>query len=639
MIAQWTIAQFDMGDACKDLSRISEMEQQSFNKRMEARANKLTGNYDLKYHRMEWTVDPAVSYIAGRITTYFTAKDEGLSQLNFDFTDNMQVNAVLYHGDSHGYLFTTGDNLQIELPVSLDPGQLDSITIDYEGTPLSENFGSFEASTHNGVPVLWTLSEPYGAKTWWPCKQDLTDKIDSIDVYVRTPAEYRAASNGVLADERLDGDEMVYHWHHRYPIPAYLVAIAVTNYAVFSDYVQLSNGDSLEILNYVYPENLSNAQAQLKSTVEIMQLFNDLFGDYPFSREKYGHAQFGWGGGMEHQTMSFMGGFSYGLVAHELAHQWFGDKVTCGSWADIWLNEGFATYLTGLTDEFLKPEGSFTTWKYYYVRSITREPGGSVWVDDTTSVNRIFNGRLSYNKGAMVLHMLRWKLGDDAFFRAVRNYIDAPELAFHYAYTADLQYYLEQEANERLDGFFDDWYYGQGYPSYQLGYFADDRGIQILLNQTQSHPSVDFFELPVPVKLIGGGRDTLVRLEHLYNGQTFEIDLPFLVDSVVIDPEYNLISAKNTVEVLTVGTDRYSALDRALTIQPNPFDEELTVRLSDPQIPIDRIVVYNAAGMVFRVYDVPGQVMTIGTGDWPEGIYFVVVQTSGQVLRGRKLVK
>jgi aminopeptidase N len=139
------------------------------------------------------------------------------------------------------------------------------------------------------------------------------------------------------------------------------------------------------------------------------------------ANEKYGHAQFGWGGGMEHTTVSFMGGFTRGLIAHEMAHQWFGDKVTCGSWKDIWLNEGFATYLASLVIENFDGETAFITDKNSMINNITSQSWRSSLLDRFRSnkCKRIFSQAVeSYNKGAMVLNMLRLKLGDATFFQA-----------------------------------------------------------------------------------------------------------------------------------------------------------------------------------------------------------------------------
>jgi aminopeptidase N len=607
---------------CKDLSHIIEMEQHSHQQLIDFRANDLTQNYDLKYHRLEWEVDPAINYINGTVTSYFIPIEDDFTQINFDFSSNMTINAIIHHGDTLSYTQSADDNLQINLPDTIPNGQLDSIQVQYEGAPLSTGFGDFEQSFHQGTPVLWTLSEPYGAKVWWPCKQDLNDKIDSTDIIIRTLSDYRAASNGILVNEEKDGDFMVYTWKHRYPIPAYLIAIAVTNYAVFSDFVELENGDSLEILNYVYPENLTNAEIQLENTVEMMELFNELFGTYPFAKEKYGHAQFGWGGGMEHQTMSFMGGFSYGLQAHELAHQWFGDKVTCGSWEDIWLNEGFATYLTGLTSEFLKDGNAWHRWKKDQIDNVVRFPWGSVWVDNTNSVWRIFDGRLSYSKGSLLLHMLRWKLGDGDFFQAIRNYIDDPLLSYGYATTENLQSHLESQSGQDLNEFLNDWFYGQGYPSYQITWSNLGEKVKIKVEQTTSHNSVEFFEMPIPILVMGESQDSLLRLDHSYSGEEFEIELPFQVNSLSFDPELWLISAENTIEEQIISSVSSNDLLEAIRISPNPFNNMLRIGIQKDQ-KVEQIEIINAQGKyIDKVYS-PGDNININTEYWPSGIYAI----------------
>jgi aminopeptidase N len=221
----------------------------------------------------------------------------------------------------------------------------------------------------------------------------------------------------VLVSETQNGNLRTCHWKSHYPIAAYLVAIAVTNYSYYSNYVPLGSGDSLQVLNYVYPEDLTYAQSNTPGIISIIQLYDSLTITYPFFKEKYGHCQFGWGGGMEHQTMTYLVSFDYSLMAHECAHQWFGDMVTCGSWEDIWLNEGFATYWQGMTVEHYDPS-NWMGWKQSQRDYIISQPDGSVLCTDTTDVGRIFDGRLTYSKGAYLLHMLRWTVGDAAFFQA-----------------------------------------------------------------------------------------------------------------------------------------------------------------------------------------------------------------------------
>ncbi|MBT8274042.1 MAG: M1 family metallopeptidase, partial [Bacteroidia bacterium] len=368
------------------LDEIAESEAKTAHSLANFRANANTGNYDLTYHRLEFTVDPNVAFISGDVTSYFIAKED-LDQIIFDLDDNMVVSQVLQDGNPLSFSQNANDELVITLAQTQNQGVLDSLTVSYSGNPVSSGFGSFEQSTHNGDPVIWTLSEPYGAKAWWPCKQDLIDKIDEIDVFITTPQfnpgseEYIAVSNGVEQSQVVNGSNKTTHYKHQFAIPAYLIAIAVTNYSVYTHQVP-NNGNPFDIVNYVYPEDLATAQADTPITVDIMNLFSNLFEEYPFASEKYGHAQFGWSGGMEHTTVSFMGNYSRNLIAHELAHQWFGNKITCGSWKDIWLNEGFATYLSGLVVEDLDGNDNFTDWKQGRIDHITSDPAGYVYLMD-----------------------------------------------------------------------------------------------------------------------------------------------------------------------------------------------------------------------------------------------------------------
>jgi len=614
-----TQAQTDQA-ICKDLDFLIGSEQQAHHNLLNFRSNPLTDNYDLKYHRLEWQIDPAVNYIKGNVTSYFVPTQAGFQQINFDLSAVLTVNQVLYHGNAVSFTQLGNDILQIDFPNAIPAGQVDSLTVSYEGIPDSGGFGSFVQTTHNGSPIIWTLSEPYGARDWWPCKQDLNDKIDSIDVVVTTPEANRVGSNGILVSETQSGTDKVYHWKHRHPIPAYLIAIAVTNYEVYSDFVPVPGGDPIEVLNYVFPESLANAQNSTPNIIPIMQLFNDLFGLYPFADEKYGHAQFGWGGGMEHQTMTFIVSYSNGLMAHELAHQWFGDKVTCGSWEDIWLNEGFATYLAGLTEENLGSPDAWHNWKNNQINNVTSQPGGSVWVDDTTSVGRIFSGRLSYAKGAMLLHMLRWKLGDVDFFQALNDYLDAAGIAYDYARTADLQYFLENASGLDLSGFFDDWFYGQGYPSYVVTAVGDGLDLALIVEQTTSHPSVGFFEMPIPIKVSGEGQDTILRFDHTFSGQSYLVSLPFKAESIEFDPDLWLLSKDNTVHFTPTAVNEVEGL--TISIFPNPTSG--MVKVSAPKL-VEKIEVSNLAGAVLKTAFPAAQSFEFSLENLPSGAYLAAV--------------
>jgi len=536
--------------------------------------NQNYSDYDLTYQRMEWEINPNILYIKGNVTSYFKSEIENLSEIEFDLDALMTIDSIIQNNLNINYT-RTENKVVIQLNTTLMEQQIDSITIFYQGKPNSEGYGAFSRTMHNNVPNIWTLSEPYGALEWWPCKQSLVDKVDSIDIIVVSPQSFRTASIGSLVSETTLNGNRKMHWKHRFPIATYLVAISVTNYINYSDSLMLEDGRKIEILNYVYPEDLELAKSKTPVTAEIMALFNELIGEYPFASEKYGHAQFGWGGGMEHQTMSFMNNFEFGLISHELAHQWFGDYITLGSWQDIWLNEGFATYLAGLSYEHHLDGFWWPRWKRLNVEKIISQPGGSVFVEDTTSISSIFDSRLSYSKGASLLHMLRWILGDENFFLGMKNYFNDPKIANGFARNHQFVEHMESVADTSLTEFFEDWYYDEGYPIYSAHFTpAESDQLKITLSQTTSHHSVDFFEMPVPVRVYNSGKTDSMdfRLNHTTNNQEFLVESGFQVEELKIDPEYWLVSKTSQI----VNTAITSSSEDIL-IYPNPFIDRINL--------------------------------------------------------------
>jgi aminopeptidase N len=436
------------------------------------------------------------------------------------------------------------------------------------------------------APIIWTLSQPYGAQDWWPCKNTLDDKIDSLDFTIVCPKGNKAASNGLLVT--IDSSEIAtisYTWQHRYPVVTYLVAFAITNYAEYTDTVRFNDGRSLPILNYVYPELIADAQSKTPLIFPVMQLFDSLFGAYPFEQEKYGHAQFSRGGGMEHQTISFMSNFDYDLMAHELAHQWFGDKITCNSWQDIWLNEGFATYLTALCYDFLKPN----EWVNYIGKiktDVLKKNDGAVFVADTLNVGRIFDGRLTYDKGAMVLHMLRLTLGDAVFFSALKNYINQPNLNYGFSSTNVFKAGLESFSGKDLNDFFAQWLYGEGYPIFTIQWKKNGTTQAIEISQQTSSPITNHFDIAVPLLFKGAGFEQYALIQPNNQNSTYYIDLPGEATELLFDP-YNQILAKGSV--ISAGS-----FDKNVKIYPNPAQN--TVTFSSPNLAILNIELISTEG-------------------------------------------
>lgn len=597
-------------------------EANSASKLMSVKTNPNTANYDISYHKLEFTVNPAVYFISGKITTTYKALSD-MTSLIFDLSSTLTVSSVKRGVDNLAFT-QTATELQIILPATQPSGTSETVEITYSGTPSNSGFGSFIQTTHGTSPIIWTLSEPFGAMNWWPCKQDLNDKVNSIDVYITAPSQYTSVSNGVEFEAPvINGTNKTTHFHHNYPIPSYLICMAVTDYAVYNQ-TGGTTPNQYPIVNYIYPENLTpTVQNQLAQTPLILNLFENLFEIYPFHNEKYGHAQFGWGGGMEHTTVSFMGSFGRGLIAHEMAHQWFGDKITCGTWKDIWLNEGFATYLASMVIENFDGQAAFTADKTNMIHAITSISNGAVYLTDAEAlnVNRIFNGRLSYYKGAMVLHMLRLKLGDTLFFQALKNYLADSNLAYKYAVTADLQTHLEAAYGSSLAEFFNDWVYGQGYPTYSIAVQNNFNGtVALTVNQTQSDPSVPFFEMPVPVRVLGAGGEQMdLVLNHNSNGETFVKNVPFVVTSVVFDPNKDLISKNSSV---TLATDNFKL--EGMKLYPNPSKNQITLQLADG-ISIQKSIIYNVLGQKVKE--------TTSATSWDvsafsEGVYFMTLLTN-----------
>ena len=599
---------------------------------MNVQVNPNTLNYDITYHRLDFNVDPSVYLISGKVTTTYTAL-ANMNTVTFDLANELIVTSVKKNNVTLSFVQNGNDELVITLPVVQPSGTSATVEIIYSGAPPVNGFNAFTSATHNGTPVIYTLSEPFGARDWWPCKQDLNDKINSIDVYITAPSQYVAVSNGVeLTLPVINGTSKTTHFHHGYPIPAYLICMAVTDYSVYNQ-TSGTGADAFPIINYIYPESIASVQSQLDQTPLLLDLYKNLFEIYPFHNEKYGHAQFGWGGGMEHTTVSFMVGFDRQLIAHEMAHQWFGDKITCGSWNDIWLNEGFATYLATLAIENFDGQTAFIADKNGMINYITSENGGAVYLTDTqaTNVDRIFSTRLTYYKGAMVLNMLRFKMGDALFFQAMKNYLADSNLAYKYAVTTDFKSHLEAVYGSSLTEFFNDWIYNQGYPIYAITAQNLDAGqVKVKVNQTQSHNSVSFFEMPVPVRFMGSGGQTFdAVLDNTTNGQEFIVAVPFTVTGAQFNVKKDIITKNSTI---VLNNDNFEP-EKPIAVYPNPVSDLITIQLPTDVV-LKNVLIYNCLGQ--KVME--STLSNFSVSLLSTGIHFVDIETSEGIIH-KKIIK
>ena len=612
-------------DSTSEICKIAASEMKSAKKKMNLEVNSNTQNYDITYHKLEFNVDPAIYFISGKITTTYTAL-ANMNTLTFDLSNTLIVSSVKINNVSLAYTQNTNE-LIITLPTTQLSGAQATVEVIYSGAPPQNGFFAFTSSTHgpSNTPVIYTLSEPFGARDWWPCKQDLNDKINNIDVYITAPSQYVSVSNGVEPEAPvINGNLKTTHFRHNYPIPAYLICMAVTNYTIINQTAG-SAPNNYPIINYIYPESdNSSLRTQILQTPLLLNYYSTLLENYPFANEKYGHAQFGWGGGMEHTTVSFMVNFGRQLIAHEMAHQWFGDKITCGTWKDIWLNEGFATYFAALAVENFDGQAAFVSEKANMIGLITSSANGSVYLSDAEAliVDRIFDYRLTYNKGAMVLHMLRFKLGDAVFFQGLRNYLADSNLAFKYAVTANLKSHLEAVYGSSLTEFFNDWVYNQGYPIYNITVQNTSPGqARITVSQTTSHSSVPFFEMPVPVRLLGAnGQSQDVVVNNTINGEQFNISVPFTVIGTQFDPTKNIISR---MSMATLENENFN-IDTAIQIFPNPSATTISVSIPE-NIEIENAVIYSVLGQ--KIMETKSQ-KSWDISSFSSGIHFLTIQTN-----------
>ena len=598
-----------------------------YSKMIDYNVNPNTLNYDLRYQRLELQLDPAQQYVSGTVTSHFIP-NQNMASIYFDLSNTLTVSEVKYHGSNLPFTQLATKEVKIDFPAGIPAATLDSLSIKYSGAPDTGGSAgdAFTISTQSGVPALYTLSEPYGAQEWFPTKQSLNDKIEKVDLMINTPSQYNVASNGKLFSETvLPGNRKLTFWQTNYPIPAYLIALGITNYTKFNDTM---GNPPFPFVNYLYPSTTSNStiMSNIDWTKTVMNTFEQYFGPYPYRNEKYGHMQFGWGGGMEHATMSSMGSWGRGIIAHELAHQWFGDKVTCGAWNDIWLNEGFATFGEHLANEkLLMTNSQFMSYLSSEMNYITSSAGGSVYVSDTNLGNTgaIFSGRLSYSKGGYVVRMIKWILGDDAFYSALKDYHARPQLAYGYAKTEDLKNSLLESTGKDFTEFFNDWIYGQGHPTYQIRWNQTaDQMLRFKVSQTTSHSSVNFFEMPLPIKVNGtGGQVAYLVLNHTTKNQNFAEQVNFPVVSIQFNYENQILQRNSTVTKDTTILSVNDGAKEEMKIYPNPVKDRLSVSGINKDQPYE---ILSIDGKLIKAGKY-SSTKTIEVQALPKGVYFLKV--------------
>jgi aminopeptidase N len=555
-----------------------------------------SNSVDVKYYGLDLTISTVPPLLSGRVGILAASLVDTLSVIVLDLTGSMSVDSVRVAGTRVSTI-RYAQAFAIVLDRTYHRGEIVSCEITYHGTPPTTGFGSFVFGQDAGKPWIWTLSEPYGARDWWPCKDHPQDKADSADIRVTCDGSLKVGSNGRLVSVTTNPNgTRTHHWAERYPIATYLISVTIGDFAEFSNFYHYSSTDSMEILNYVLPEHLSDALVELPKSVSMLEIFSARFGPYPFLKEKYGHTEFGSGGAMEHQTMTSTTTFNEITIAHELTHQWFGDLITCAVWPELWLNEGFASY-----GEALYTEGRQGLDAYHAVMNAkmatARNAAGSLYVQDTVNISNLFASARVYQKGASVLHMLRHVLGDTLFFRSLRSYVADPRYRYSTATTRDFQGVCESVSGKQLGYFFDQWVFGEKYPVYTPGWSTTHDSLgwatTVALQQETRTQNPAFFTMPVDLHFTGTALDTVVTVMHTADGQKFAFHFSARPDEMEFDPGNWIlkdVAAPNPGFPLT---------PTLFQNYPNPFNAGTTVEFALPR----------REKAILRIYSLTGEEM------------------------------
>lgn len=550
-----------------------------------------TSNYDITYHKISFTVNPGTSgkLSAGCVETHFRTTVANVSNIQFDLDCSaMAVDSVYYHGaklaTANYTTNTTTDVVSINLPASLSTlGTWDVIFVYFSGTPVAPatsipsgyNYGRHPKGSTTGGFAIYTLDEAFTGHTWWPCKESLYDKIDSVDLVVTAPTGYKVAGNGTLVSEVTSGSNIITTWSTRYPTATYGINFAVANYQVYSfNLTTTKSGVTYPVQNYFYTEdNNATFQGYVNQLKTIIPMYERVFGvDYPFAKEKYGMTDcYGSWGALEVQSNTFIATNSYNdngyTIAHEMAHQWFGDMITTNTWHQTWLNEGFAQYCQSVIyPENLKSATELQSQRKAVHDAVTTT--GTTYISDTSTADKIFfdpssTGSQPYNKGAMLLSMLRTWVGDTHFFNALKNYLTS-KVAYGFGSVDTLQKYMQAETRLDLTNFFNDWITKKGYAKYTIQWATPTKQIVIKAIQSPTSAGAGYFDMPIPIRITGPGLDTTVIIidqrGQLFNNvtastsgsNTISFKLSATPTAISVDPNYLVLATATTAVNLTL---------------------------------------------------------------------------------------
>ncbi len=603
-------------------------------------------NIDVKFYYLNISIGVESPFVGGSVLCRFEPEINGLTSLNLNLNPSLNVDSISEPCTSYS---RSGNEININLNGSFNPGELIDLTIYYHGIPvLAGGYKGLRYENHgNNEPIIATLSTPYLAHYWYPCKDGPEDKPDSVYVDITIPdLSYNginiiAVSNGILENVIDNGETKTFQWRHRYPVVTYYVMAAISNFVHFQDEFNGTGGENYPLDYYIFNEDLNSAQQGVEDMPAVLQFFSDIYGTYPFCNEKYGMTQLGFYGAIENQTNTIINNMSpswFLTSAHELAHQWFGDMITCRNWHHAWLNEGFAVYSEALWIEHINGYQAYLN----YIHTDEYFNGGTLYLQNDQDTFNIFQP-IIYKKGAYTLHMLRGVVGDDVFFEALKNYATNPGLMYGDAVTEDMQQVFEETSGTDLDFFFEEWVYDEYYPYYMYNWIQnEDNSASVVIKQVQDTWGYrPVFEMPVRIRFdLLSGADTTITVWNDQQLQQYSFDLPEELLNVHIDPEKWILRKEEyspDIPVEIAGNKTVSGI----TISPNPFHDKLVVYIPDKQPKTYHFSMFDPNGKIVKNIEIKsGSRTVIDLMNLSEGIFFYKISNnSGKVIKTGKVVR
>lgn len=512
---------------------------------------------DVQDYDFNLTLSETTDRIEGQATVRLRVRTDTLTAVRLDLIGRdagegegtsqtgMEVTEVLEEGSAVPYRHH-GDLLRISPPSGLSAGETRTFQISYAGVPAD---GLIIGSNQYDDRTFFGDNWPSRARHWLPVVDHLSDKA-TVEFRVQAPAEYEVVSNGALVSDSMAGNMRWSHWRTDVPLPPKVMVIGVADFAVDT----ASTVDGVPVQSWVYPESRNVGFKELGQAPPILRFFEENLGPYPY--EKLANVQSTTRyGGMENAAAIFYSEEAVAddeddtsLIAHEIAHQWFGNTVTETDWPHLWLSEGFATYLTGLYLEHAEGEERLAEYmasaRDRVIGFYEENPSRPV-VDTTYSDPMELLNPNSYQKGAWVLHMLRREVGTDTFWEGLRAYYD--RYRNQNASTRDFRAVMEDVSGQKLGWFFDQWTRRAGHPVVEgtWRYDAQDNTCTVTLQQTQDGAP---FRLPVDIQIEdGSAHTTTISLRN--REESTRVDCPSEPTSVTIDPDTDLLAERSMSRV------------------------------------------------------------------------------------------